>query len=184
MSWKELEDTLTFSWTEKKGQGGFLTYDNGVEYDDKEHKLVTVAGKKNASEIPGNAKLKVVVPISLLNGMDGLLPLAKIGERLGTKSVRLDHLMLLQNIVIKQCVLDQWDKLHVTTCDFEKADQNKDAKVVHKEFVEYLRKSHPDISQGVMELFWENLDENQDGLLDKREFLHRNSKHVPQNKAT
>eukprot|EP00467_Chlorarachnion_reptans_P022535 CAMPEP_0114531828 /NCGR_PEP_ID=MMETSP0109-20121206/26282_1 /TAXON_ID=29199 /ORGANISM="Chlorarachnion reptans, Strain CCCM449" /LENGTH=614 /DNA_ID=CAMNT_0001714735 /DNA_START=100 /DNA_END=1944 /DNA_ORIENTATION=+ len=180
MTAKEIEETLAFSWTKKKGEGGFLTYDNGVKFDEKDSKLLEIGGKP-LSEADKEKKFKVVVPISLLNGMDGLLPLSKIGEREKTKEVPLDHLMLLQNIVVKQAVLDQWDTLHVTTCDFQTADADKNGTIERKEFVDYLQKSHPDISKGVIDLFWDNLDEDSSGYLSREQFLHRRlSNYEPQ----
>eukprot|EP00466_Bigelowiella_natans_P013695 jgi/Bigna1/141566/aug1.63_g16274 len=170
MTGKEIEEVIVFSYKEKLGQGGFLAYDNGLEFDEKEKKLTSI--NCNTSFVKDNL-YSVVVPISLLNGMDGVLPLAKIGEREKTKEVSLDHLMLLQDIVIKQCVFDQWEQLNVTACDFKNADKNNNSLIEHEEFVEFLKASHPEVSGDIINMFWESLDEDGNGALSEEEFLRK-----------
>eukprot|EP00467_Chlorarachnion_reptans_P018567 CAMPEP_0114518264 /NCGR_PEP_ID=MMETSP0109-20121206/18347_1 /TAXON_ID=29199 /ORGANISM="Chlorarachnion reptans, Strain CCCM449" /LENGTH=629 /DNA_ID=CAMNT_0001698865 /DNA_START=52 /DNA_END=1941 /DNA_ORIENTATION=+ len=168
----ELEEVLQFSYKNKLGAAGFLQFDNKTNFDVKTLTLQSVNGKP-VTEKSKSQSIMVAMPISILNGMDGIIPLAKIGERNKTKRVPLDHLMLMQDIIIKQCVLDQWDELNLTSLDFKKADRDQDSRVENKEFVEYLQKSHPEFGKGIVDLFWENLDTDGNGYLTRKEFLRR-----------
>uniref|UniRef100_A0A7S3ZAI4 EF-hand domain-containing protein n=1 Tax=Lotharella globosa TaxID=91324 RepID=A0A7S3ZAI4_9EUKA len=180
MTAAEIEDTIKFSWTEKKGQGGFLQYDNDTIFDQKANILTHVAGTELDRATASDKLFKVVMPISILNGMDGLEPLVAVGKRHNTKAVSLDHLMLMQNIITKVCVLRQWERLNMSCRDFALADINKDLKLQRHEFVSYMQKVHPGISRGIIDLFWDALDDDRNGSLSPSEFLRRSSHRMSQ----
>jgi len=154
MTGAEIEETLQYSWAKLKGTGGFIAHDSKIIYDDVAGRLVTVAGA------PANprATYSVTIPISLLNGMDHIAPLEAIGDRKKTKSVRVDALPLLQDIVTKVCVVERWAELHVHLKDFEAADKNKDGVLTMQEFKEWVHKRAPQTSEGMIELFFSTLD--------------------------
>uniref|UniRef100_A0A7S2X7W4 EF-hand domain-containing protein n=1 Tax=Lotharella oceanica TaxID=641309 RepID=A0A7S2X7W4_9EUKA len=173
MTAKELEETLAFSWKQKKGSGGFLQYDNGVTFDETKLQLTHVANQPLDREKMDSTEFKVVMPISILNGMDGISPLIPIGQRNKTKDVPLDHLMLMQDVVTKVCVLSQWNSLELSCKDFHAADKNNDKKIQRHEFIEYMQKAHPKVGCGIIDLFWEALDDDNSGTLEMEEFVRK-----------
>uniref|UniRef100_A0A7S4DJD4 EF-hand domain-containing protein n=1 Tax=Lotharella globosa TaxID=91324 RepID=A0A7S4DJD4_9EUKA len=141
----ELEETLKYSWAKLKGTGGFITHDSKIIYDDIAQRLVCVAGAPANSR----ATYSVTIPISLLNGMDHIAPLEAIGDRTNTKSIRVDALPLLQDIVTKVCVVERWAEFQVRLKDFEEADKNRDGVLTIQVLkrVSFSRKSNNATSQ-------------------------------------
>mmetsp|Transcript_3628 Transcript_3628/g.8601 ORF Transcript_3628/g.8601 Transcript_3628/m.8601 type:complete len:281 (-) Transcript_3628:295-1137(-) len=161
MTGAEIEDALIFSETRKKGTGGYLQYDKGVTFDAKYQKLVTVKGER----VDLSRSYSVALPIALLNGMDDIAPLKRIGERLKSKSLSVTNLPRLQDIVTKVCVLERWSEMNLLLKDFQAADTDKDGIVTKEEFEIFLNKRYPDITDCMVELFFGYLDINgSDGL--------------------
>jgi len=163
----ELEKTLKYSWTQKKGTGGFIQYDNAISFDTKSMTL----GKVNNLPLDHKKQYAVALPISLLNGMDNIEPLAEVGRRINSKSVRLDYLLLLQDIVVKSCVLDHWKGLALQIKDFHLADINSDGMVSAEELKTFLKKNCPQITDGMIRLFFDALDADHNEKMSLEEWI-------------
>mmetsp|Transcript_28246 Transcript_28246/g.39281 ORF Transcript_28246/g.39281 Transcript_28246/m.39281 type:complete len:556 (+) Transcript_28246:359-2026(+) len=157
MTGQEIEDTLICSYRDKLGTGGFLQYDKGLEFDQKSMKLIMVAGG-----VPKMEKAyTVVMPIALLNGLDNIAPLKKVGMRYGTKKISLDNLMLLQDVVTKMCIMKRWAEMNVHLKDFQYADKDEDGRLSHQEFEAFIKErlscAYEAVRNNNMENFCQNL---------------------------
>ncbi|GAB5353432.1 hypothetical protein AAMO2058_000035900 [Amorphochlora amoebiformis] len=171
----EIEEVLRYCATERKGTGGYMQHDSLIQFDEEKGMLKTV-NSTHPTQKDKEKKYVVALPISLLNGMDSVEPVKKIGNKYNTKAVSLDGLMALPDIVVRQSVLKIWDEMHVMLSEFKKADKNDDGALDHDEFATFAFERKKSMTPTLVDLFFTTLDDDNNDRISVAEFVRDEKK--------